>query len=70
MNTLNSDKSTAWLKSLKKIGGDTEKLSFKELMAFKEADKYLNMPVTGTKEWQYLIKSFKLLTSFSFLQTS
>lgn len=67
MNTSSSDKSTAWLKSLKKFGFDTEKLTFKELLAFKDADNYFNMPVIGTKDWQYLIKSFRLLTAFSFL---
>lgn len=62
MNTSNS-----WLKSLKKLGVDTDKLNFNELLAFKDVDRYLNNPVKGTKEWKYLIKSFRLLASFSFL---
>lgn len=67
MNTVNSNKSSAWLKSLKKLGVNTDKLKFNELLAFKDVDRYLNDPIEGTNEWKYLIKSFKLLTSFSFL---
>jgi hypothetical protein len=58
--------SESWLKTLGKLGVDTTKLSFKELMPFKDVDRYLNEPVAnGTKEWKYLIKSFRLLTIFS-----
>jgi len=63
MNTNNSE---SWLKTLEKLGVDTTKLTFKELMPFKDVDRYLNEPVAnGTKEWKYLIKSFRLLTVFS-----
>lgn len=67
MNAKNRNKSVAWLKSLKKLGVNTNKLTFKEMLAFKDVDRYLNAPIEGTTEWKYLIKSFKLLTSFSFL---
>jgi hypothetical protein len=59
--------SPAWLKTLKMLNVDTDKLSFNELMAFKDADRYLNSPVKGSKEWQYLIHCFRLLTSYSLL---
>ena len=56
-----------WLKALKETKIDVNQLSLKELKAFKDLDHYLNGPIEGPVEWQYLLRSFRFFTSFAFL---
>jgi len=58
-------RSTDWLKALKKMKVDTSRLSLKELSAFRDFDLYLNKPINGPVQFQYLLKSFRALTSFA-----
>lgn len=62
---INKKRSPAWLEALKRIKIDPYQLELKELKAFKDADRYLNGPVNGPKEWEYLIRNFRFLTSFA-----
>ena len=34
-------------------------------MRFKEVDQYLTEPIKGSKEWEYLVRSFRHLTLFA-----
>ena len=58
-------RSPAWLEALKSIKIDPGQLDLKELKAFKDVDRYLNEPIRGTKEWEYLIRCFRFLTAFA-----
>jgi hypothetical protein len=58
-------RSTDWLKTLKKMKVDPSRLSLKELSAFRDFDLYLNKPINGPVQFQYLLKSFRALTSFA-----
>jgi len=57
----------AWLQALKRLKIAPDQLNLMELKAFKDADRYLNEPIRGTKEWEYLIRCFRFLTSFAFI---
>ncbi len=59
--------SPAWLEALKRIKIAPDQLNLKELKAFKDVDRYLNEPIRGTKEWEYLIRCFRYLTSFALI---
>ncbi len=59
--------SPAWLEALKRIKVDPYQLELKELRAFKDVDHYLNEPIIGSKEWEYLIRCFRFLTSFALI---
>jgi hypothetical protein len=65
----NSDKRTPeWLKALKKMKVDPGQLSLKELSAFRDFDLYLNEPINGSTQFQYLMHSFRMLTSFALIE--
>ena len=55
----------AWLEALKRIKINPSQLEFKELKAFKDVDRYLNEPIKGSKEFEYLIRCFRVLTFFA-----
>jgi hypothetical protein len=57
-------KTAAWLQTLKNLGVDTRKLSFAELKPFKDVDRYLNAPVQGPAEIQYLVTHYRKLAVF------
>ena len=59
--------SPAWLKTLKRLDVDIDQLNLNELMAFKNVDRYLNEPIKGSEEWQYLVHCFRYLTSYALL---
>ncbi|MBF0350252.1 MAG: hypothetical protein HQM11_04440 [SAR324 cluster bacterium] len=59
--------SPTWIETLNGMNIDIDQLSLKELKAFKDVDRYLNAPIRGPKEWEYLIRSFRLLTSFAMI---
>ncbi len=63
---IHKESSPAWLDGLKRIKIDPSQLDFKELKAFKDADRYLNEPIRGPKEWEYLIRCFRFLSTFAF----
>lgn len=54
-----------WLQVLKRLKISPDKLNLKELKAFKDADRYLTGPIEGPKEWEYLVRCFRFLTSFA-----
>ncbi|MCI5145757.1 MAG: hypothetical protein D3923_09545, partial [Candidatus Electrothrix sp. AR3] len=56
-----------WLQALKRLKIAPDQLNLKELKAFKDVDLYLNEPIRGPKEWEYLIRCFRFLTSFAFI---
>lgn len=60
-------RSPAWLEALKRIKIDPDQLDLKELKAFKDVDRYLNEPIRGPKEFEYLIRCFRFLTSFALI---
>jgi len=59
--------SSVWLEALKSIKIDPNQLGLKELKAFKDVDRYLNEPIRGPKECEYLIRCFRFLTSFALI---
>ena len=59
--------SPPWLDALKRLKVNVNQLDFNELKAFKDVDRYLNEPIEGPKEWQYMVGGFRHLTSFAFL---
>jgi hypothetical protein len=64
-NKKSDKRSIEWLKTLKKMKVDPSQLSLKELSAFRDFDRYLNEPIHGPAKFQYLLKSFRVLTSFA-----
>ncbi len=65
--TIYKKPSPAWLEALKRIKINPFQLELKELKAFKDVDRYLNEPIRGSKEWEYLIRCFRFLTSFALI---
>jgi len=64
--TIDSGRSVpTWLKGLKKLNINPNNLSFKELGAFRDLDRFLNEPIPGPFSWQYLTRSFRYLTAFA-----
>jgi hypothetical protein len=64
---IHQKRSPAWLEALKRIKIVPNQLHFNELKAFKDVDRYLTEPIRGTKEWEYLIRCFRFLTSFALI---
>lgn len=61
-----SGKSTPiWLKGLKELNINPSNLSLKELGAFRDLEKFLNEPISGSASWQYLTRGFRYLTAFA-----
>src|SRR5664280_1716592 len=67
-NKKTDKRSTDWLKALKKMKVDPGQLSLKELSAFRDFDLYLNEPIHGSAPFQYLMHSFRMLTSFALIE--
>ena len=67
-NKKSDKRSTDWLKALKKMKVDPGQLSLKELTAFRDFDLYLNEPINGSTQFQYLMHSFRMLTSFALIE--